>query len=176
MGRGSIIKKLLLVFLLPLVSAYSGDADIETNVTFQNFRWGTSQDEFIKKLGQPINREEHDGVASLIWENVFVLGYKTYMLAYFTDTGLQGGTYYFLTYDMNQLMKCYTEMGQELRSKYGPAGLFHPIQKELRNYECLWNVSGNLVHLKTNTRNGEPVTLMYISPELAKQIFDSSAR
>jgi hypothetical protein len=93
------------------------------------------------------------------------------MLAYFTKTGLQGGTYYFLTYDMDQLMKCYTETQQELRRRYGPTLLFHNILKELRPYECLWNVSENYVHLKTNTRQGEPVTLFYLSPELAKQIF-----
>jgi len=159
-----------LVFFLSLASVYANEAVYETNVTFHNFPWGTSQEEVIKKMGQPINREEENGLASLIWENVFVFGYKTYMLAYFTKTGLQGGTYYFLTYDMDQLMKCYTEMQQELRKRYGPTPLYYEIQKELRHYECLWTVSGNYVHLKTNTRQGEPVTIMYLSPELAKQI------
>ena len=163
-----VIKKLLFVFFLPLLSVYAND--YETNVTFQNFPWGTSQEEFIKKMGQPINREEKDGLASLVWENVFVNGYKTYMLAYFTKTGLQGGTYYFLTYDMDQLIRCYTEMQQDLRNRYGPTSLYRPIQKELREYECLWNVSGNYIHLKTNTRQDEPVTLFYLSPELARQV------
>jgi hypothetical protein len=170
-GRGFIIKKLLFVFLLPLAFVFASEAVYETNVTFQNFPWGTSQEEFIKKMGQPINREEEDGLVSLVWENVFVFGYKTYMLAYFTKDGLQGGTYYFLTYDMDQLMKCYTEMQQELRDRYGPTSLYRPIQKELRHYECLWNVSGNYVHLKTNTRQGEPVKIFYLSPELARIIF-----
>jgi hypothetical protein len=174
MRWGFIIKKLLLLFLLPLASVYANEAVYETNITFQNFPWGTSQEEFINKMGQPINRDEQDGIVSLIWENVFVNGYKTYMLAYFTKTGLQGGTYYFLTYDMDQLMRCYTEIQQELRRRYGPTDLFHVILKELRPYECLWNVSGNYVHLKTNTRQGEPVTLFYLSPELAKQITDNS--
>jgi len=160
-----------LVFFLPLAFVFANDTVYETNVTFQNFPWGTSQEEFIKKMGQPINREEEDGLVSLIWENVFVFGYKTYMLAYFTKDGLQGGTYYFLTYDMDQLMKCYTEMRQELRNRYGPANLYRGIQKELRDYECLWDVSGNYVHLKTNTRQGEPVKIFYLSPELARLIF-----
>jgi len=167
---GFIIKKLLLVFLLPLASIYADEAVNSTTVTFQNFPWGTSQEEFIKKIGQPISRGEKDGIASLIWENVFVGGYKTYMLAYFTKNGLQGGTYFFLTYDMDQLIKCYTEMQQDLRNRYGPTPLYRGIQKELRDYECLWNVSGNYIHLKTDTRQGEPVTLFYLSPELAKQI------
>jgi len=169
---GYIIKKLFLVFLFPLVSVFAKDIVYETNVTFQNFPWGTSQEEFVKKMGQPIHREEADGIASLVWENVFVFGYKTYMLAYFTKSGLQGGTYYFLTYDMDQLKKCYTEMRQELRDKYGPTDLYREILKELRDYECLWELSGNYVHLKTNTRQGEPVTIFYVSPELAGIIFN----
>jgi hypothetical protein len=122
-------------------------------------------------MGQPIHRDEVDGITSLVWENVFVSGYKTYMLAYFTKSGLQGGTYYFLTYDMDQLMKCYTEMKQELRSRYGPTDYFRDIFRELREYECLWELSGNYVHLKTNTRRDEPVMIFYLSSELATIIF-----
>jgi len=121
-------------------------------------------------MGKPIHQDEVDGIASLVWENVFVSGYKTYMLAYFTKSGLQGGTYYFLTYDMDQLMKCYTEMKQELRGRYGPTDYFRDIYRELREYECLWELSGNYVHLKTNTRRDEPVMIFYLSPELAKII------
>jgi len=168
------MKKLLLVLLFPLASfLFAGESEYANNVTFQNFPWGTSQEEFIKKMGQPINREEQDGLVSLIWENIFVFGYKTYMLAYFTNDGLQGGTYYFLTYDMDQLIKCYTEMQQELRNKYGPTNLYRAIQKELRDYECLWNVSDNYIHLKTNTRRGEPVTILYLSPKLADKIINN---
>ena len=71
---------------------------------------------------------------------------------------------------MDQLVRCYTEMRQELRNRYGPTNLYREILRELRDYECLWNVSGNYVHLKTNTRQGDPVTLFYLSPEFAKQI------
>jgi hypothetical protein len=166
--RGSVIKKLLLLFILPLVSVYASEGVYETNVTLQNFPWGTSQEDFIKKMGQPVNREEQDGITSLVWENVFVSGYKTYLIAYFTKAGLQGGTYFFLTYDLDQHMKCYTEMQLQLRNKYGPTDLYRGIQKEFRDYECLWIISGNYVHLKTDTRKGEPVKIFYLSPELAK--------
>jgi len=162
-----------LVFLLPLASVYANEAVNETTVTFQNFPWGTSQEEFIKKMGQPLTREEQDGITSLVWENIFVYGYKTYMIAYFTKNGLQGGTYYFLTYDMDQLVKCYTEMQQDLRNRYGPTNLYRGIQRELRDYECLWNVSGNYIHLKTDTRLGEPVKIFYLSSELAKLIMEN---
>jgi hypothetical protein len=167
---GVIIKKLLLIILLPFASIYAKDPVNERNITFHNFPWGTSQEDFIKKMGNPVHRDEVDGIISLVWENIVVSGYKTFMLAYFTKNGLQGGTYYFLTYDMDQLMKCYTEIKQELRNRYGPTPLFRDILKELREYECLWEISGNYVHLKTNTRQGEPVTLFYLSPELARQI------
>jgi len=171
--RGSVIKKLLLFFFLPLPFIYADDAVNEITVTFQNFPWGTSQEEFIKKMGQPITREERDGITSLVWENVFVDGYKTFMLAYFTKTGLQGGTYYFIAYDMDHLVKCYTDMQQILRDRYGPTDLYRGIQRELRDYECLWKISGNFIHLKTDTRLGEPVKIFYLSPELAKYLLSS---
>jgi hypothetical protein len=170
MVGGFIIKKLLFVFFLRLISVYADEAVKETTVTFQNFPWGTSQEEFIKKIGQPITREEKDGIASLVWENIFVSGYKTYMLAYFTKDGLQGGTYYFITYDPDHLAKCYTDLQQVLRNRYGPTDLYRGIQKELRDYECLWFVSGNYVHLKVDTRKSEPVKIFYLSPDLAKII------
>ena len=78
----------------------------ETNVSFRDFSWGTSMDDFIKKTGKPVSRETYNGLVSLAWENIDVNGYTTYMIAYFSKSGLQGGTYYFLTYDMDQLMRC----------------------------------------------------------------------
>jgi hypothetical protein len=125
-------------------------------------------------MGQPISREDKDGIASLVWENVFVSGYKTYMLAYFTKNGLQGGTYYFLTYDFDQLTKCYTDMQLQLRYQYGPTDLYRGIQKEFRDYQCLWDISGNYIHLKVDTRRNEPVKVFYLSPELAKIIFSAN--
>ena len=122
-------------------------------------------------MGQPINREDKDGIASLVWENVFVSGYKTYMLAYFTKNGLQGGTYYFLTYDMDEIIRCYSELREELRNRYGPTYLFNGIIKELRPYECSWNLPGGYVYLMVNTRRGDPVTLWFSSPELSKLLF-----
>ena len=143
----------------------------ETNVTFRNFEWGTSQEEFIKKMGKPVSKEEVNGLVSLVWENVEVNGYMTYMLAYFSKSGLEGGTFYFLTYDMDELMRCYSQMRQELRDRFGPTVLFNGIINELRPYECLWNLSGGSIHLKVNTRRGDPVTLWFSSPELSRQIF-----
>ena len=122
-------------------------------------------------MGKPVSREDINGLVSLVWENINVNGYTTYMLAYFSRSGLQGGTYYFLTYDLDQLMLCYSQMRQELRDRYGPTSLFNGIIRELRPYECSWELPGGYVHLKVNTRLGDPVTLWYSSPELSKQIF-----
>jgi hypothetical protein len=176
---GFIIKKFLLIFLLPLAVLPAADKDhkveepvnYETNVTFRNFPWGTSMDEVIKKMGKPVSREEINGLVSLVWENVEVNGYITYMLCYFSKSGLQGGTYYFLTYTMDELMRCYSEIRQELRDRFGPTYLFDGIIKELRPYESSWNLPGGYVYLKVNTREGDPVTLWYSSPELTKQVF-----
>jgi hypothetical protein len=169
MYRGCIIKKLLLVLIFPFASLYA--ADFETDVSFRNFPWGTSMEEFIRQTGDPISREEINGLVSLAWANVDVKGYTTFMVAYFSRDGLQGGTYYFLTRDMDELTRCYGEMRQELRDRYGPTWLFNGMIKELRPYECSWHLSGGYVYLKVNTRTGEPVTLWYSSPELSQQLF-----
>jgi hypothetical protein len=143
----------------------------ETNVTFQNFPWGTSMDDVIKKMGKPISREEINGLVSLAWEKIDVGEYSTYMLAYFSKSGLQAGTYYFLTYDIDHLMRCYSEMRQELLTRFGPTRLYDIISRELRPYESSWNLPGGYIYLNVNTRQGEPVTLWYSSPELTKQLF-----
>ena len=142
----------------------------ETDVSFQNFSWGTSMEDVIKRMGNPVSREKNNGLDSLIWEGVIVNGYATYMLAYFSNNKLQGGTYYFLTYNMEEHMKCYSEMRQELRDKFGPTFLFDGMINELRAYQSSWNLPGGYIHLKVNTRLGEPVTLWYSSPELTKQM------
>ena len=188
---GLTIKKLLFIFLLPLPFLYAGDRDkktdepvvYETDVTFQDFAWGTSMDDVIKKMGRPVSREEVNGLTSLVWENVEINGYKTYMLAYFSKSGLQGGTYYFLTRDMDDLVRCYREQQNELLERYGPTNLqkillgrfdadslLDPVTKELRPYESTWNLPGGYVHLKVNARQGDPVTLWFCSPELSRQI------
>jgi hypothetical protein len=172
-----VIKKYIFVLIMPLVilGANPGDSQesevSETNVSFHNFPWGTSIDDVIKKMGKPISREHINGLESVIWEGVIVKGYTTYMLAYFSKTGLQGGTYYFLTYSQDELMRCYSELRQDLRNLYGPTHLFDRIIKEMRPYECSWTLPGGYVYLKVNTRLGEPITLWYSSPELTKQMF-----
>jgi len=168
----------LLILLLPFASLGASDKSgreepevFETDVSFRNFTWGTSMDEVIRKTGKPVSREEFNGLVSLAWENIDVNGYATYMIAYFSNAGLQGGTYYFLTYDIDELMRCYNQIRQELRNRHGPTRLFNGIIKEMRVYECSWNLPGGYVYLKVNTRTGDPVTLWYSSPELSQKLF-----
>jgi len=176
---GCVIKKFLLIFLLPLAVLSAADknskaaepVNYETDVTFRNFPWGTSMDEVIKKMGKPVSQEKVNGLDSLVWENVEVNGYITYMLCYFSKSGLQGGTYYFLTYTMDELMRCYSEVRQDLRDRFGPTYLFDGIIREHRPFECSWNLPGGYVYLMVNTREDDPVTLWYSSPELTKKIF-----
>jgi hypothetical protein len=181
-NRGFIIKKYLLFFLLPLtaLSIYAADKErkaeeplvYETDVTFRNFPWGISMDEVIKKMGKPVSREEFNGLASLVWQDVDVNGYTTFMLFYFSPKGgLQGGTYYFVTRDQDEFTRCYGEIQQELREHYGPTLLFDVIIRELRPYESSWDLPGGYVYLRANARLGEPVTLWYSSPELTTKVF-----
>jgi hypothetical protein len=142
-------------------------------VVFRGFAWGTAMAEFTAKMGQPIAQEERDGLVSLVYENIMVDGYTAYMVVYFSRAGLEGGTYYFLTRDLDDLMRCYTETQKRLLAQYGPTTLCDGIIREMRPYETSWNLAGGYVYLKVNTRLGEPVTLWYSSPELTKKLFGS---
>jgi hypothetical protein len=177
---GYIIKKLLLFFLLPLFALGAQSRDkkpeapvvYEADVTFQGFPWGTSVDEFTRKMGNPTSRENINGYTSLAWQNVFNNGYKTVMIAYFSRAGLQGGTYYFMTSDMEELVKCYGEVQRDIRDRFGPTPLYYNgSMREFRPYDSFWNLSRGCIHLKVNTRLGDPVTLWYYSPAMAKQLF-----
>jgi hypothetical protein len=174
-----IIKKFILILLLPLASLSALEKDskskepasYETSVDFRGFSWGTSMDDVIKKMGKPISREKVNGLDSLLWENIDVNGFATYVIAYFSKSKLQGGTYYFVTNNMDDTMRCYSQLRLQLRDRFGPTLLFEGIIKELRPYECSWDLPGGYVYLMVNPRQGDPVTLWYSSPELTKQIF-----
>jgi hypothetical protein len=169
---GFIIKKYLLIFLFPLaVLAAEEPVVYETDVNFRGFPWGTSMDEVIKKMGKPVSRETVDGLVSLVWDNVEVSGFNSYMIAYFSPKGLQGGTYYFVTYTIDDIIKCYGGLQMELYNRFGRTNLFDEAIKELRPYESSWNLPGGYVYLMVNARLGVPVTLWYSSPELSKKIF-----
>jgi len=170
--------KILLVIILPLAVFSANERTprdqnpvvYETEVTFRDFPWGTSQEEFIRRMGNPVSREEINGLQSLMWENIDVSGYSTFMIAYFSGKGLEGGVYYFLTNTMDELMRCYSDMRQELRDRFGPTHLFNGILRELRPYQCVWDLPGGFVHLRVNTRQGDPVTLWYSSQDLMRQL------
>jgi hypothetical protein len=168
---GLLIKKLLLLLLLPLAGLSAEVAvNYETEVNFRGFAWGTKMDDFIKKMGRPVSREKVNGLDSLLWENVEVNGYITYMIAYFSRSGLQGGTYYFVTYTQDEEIACYSQLRQQHLERFGPTRLHDIMIKELRAYECSWNLPGGYVYLMVNARQGDPVTLWYSSPELTSQM------
>ena len=165
-----------MIFLFPLAVLVAEEpVTYETDVDFRGFAWGTSMDEVVKKMGKPVSREEINGLVSLVWENVDVSGFTSYMIAYFSHKGgLQGGTYYFVTYTMDDVVRCYSGMQKELRDRFGRTNLYEGIIKELRPFESAWNLPSGYVYLMVNTRQGVPVTLWYSSPELTKQIFGSA--
>jgi hypothetical protein len=96
------------------------------------------------------------------------------MLVYFSEAGLAGGTYYFLTEDLDEVMACYRELQRNLVSQYGPGILMDEIIREMFPYESVWNLSGSYIHLKANTRTNEPVTLWFSSPALTKKILGNA--
>jgi hypothetical protein len=113
-------------------------------------------------------------LVSLAYENKELSGHRAYMLVYFSETGLEGGAYYFLTKDLDEVIACYRELQQTLVSQYGPGILMDEIIREMFPYESSWNPSGSYIHLKANTRTNEPVTLWYSSPALTKRILGNS--
>jgi hypothetical protein len=121
-----------------------------------------------------VTRENFDGLVSLAYENKEMSGYRTYMLVYFSEAGLEGGTYYFLTNDLDEVMACYRGLQQSLVSQYGSGILMDQIIREMFPYESVWNLSGSYIHLKANTRTNEPVTLWFSSPALTKKILGNS--
>jgi len=162
------IKKLLLIFTLVISPALYASEEVE--VLFHDFRWGTKMEDFTKKMGKPAYTEEVDDLKSLVYDKLVISGYQAFMVVYFSKNGLEGGTYYFNTFSLDELIKCYKDMQKELLGKYGPTVLCDGIIKEMRPYETSWNLKNGYVYLKVNTRRNEPVTLWYSSPYLTKKL------
>jgi hypothetical protein len=168
-----IIKKLVFIGVICALAFAPALYAQEEAVDFHGFPWGTSMDAFVKKMGKPAHTDEINGLKSLVYDGLIVSGYPAFMLVYFSNKGLEGGTYYFHTHNLEQLMQCYTDVQAELTEKYGPTLLSDGIIKEMRPYETSWNLKTGYVYLKVNTRRNEPVTLWYSSPELTKKLFGS---
>ena len=92
------------------------------------------------------------------------------MVAYFSRTGLEGGTYYFYSATLEDMKKCYTNVQNDLVAKFGPTLLYDEMLREMRPYETSWNLPSGYVYLKANTRYNEPVSLWYSSPALTKKL------
>ena len=141
-------------------------------MSFHSFSWGTRLEEFTAKIGKPAYVEENNGLKSLVYDNIEVSGYPVFMLVYFSENGLEGGSYYFHTFSFDELKKCYTDVQKELLTLYGSTTLSTTdgIFKELRPYVNVWDMPDGYVCLRVNTRENEPVTLWYSSPALTKKI------
>jgi len=176
MKRGCTIKKSIIVILFFLTVLFSPlYADEEVAVVFHNFPWGTSLEVFKAKMGNPVHTEAANGFQSLIYQDVQLAGFRAFVVAYFSKDGLEGGTYYFNTNNLEELMMCYANVQRELVAQYGPtppapAGRFEALLSEMRPYETCWNLSTGYVHLKVNTRTNAPVTLWISGPTLTKML------
>jgi hypothetical protein len=171
--KNSVVFSLVFLFLGTALFAEERMTKQE-NAGFRDFPWGTSLEEFIAREGLPAARESINGLVSLAYENKEMSGYMTYMLVYFSESGLEGGTYYFLTEDLDELMACYRELQRSLAARYGPGLLMDEIIRERFPYESAWDISGVYIHLKANTRANDPVTLWYSSPALTKKLLGNS--
>ena len=169
------MKKLpLIISALLITSALF--AEDEVTVKFHNFSWGTSMEAFKARMGNPAHEEELNGFRSLIYENVPLAGHRAFLIAYFSGSGLEGGAYYFNTNNLEEQMRCYTAVLNDLVLQFGhppsPMGRYETLLRELRPYESCWNLPSGYVHLKVNTRSSDPVTLWISFPALT-EILDS---
>ena len=151
---------------------YANEADV--SVVFHSFPWGTSMQEFTAKMGSPVYVEEDNGLQSLVYDNLIVSGYPVFMLAYFSENGLEGGTYYFNTFSFDELTQCYMSVQKELIGLYGATTISTTLQngsfREMRPYITIWDLPGGYICLRVNTRENEAVSLWYSSPSLISRI------
>ena len=167
------MKRLLLICMMFIAAALYAQEEEATDieVSFHGFPWGTSMSEFTAKMGDPAHRDTFNGMQSLVYEDITVSGYPVFMLVYFSQNRLEGGTYYFLTDSYDELVTCYNNLKVELAEKFGPTFLFDDIYKEMAPYESSWNnLTSGYVRLKVDTRRNDPVTLWYSSPGLTERL------
>jgi len=159
-----------------MVIAVALHAEAQAAVTFHGFSWGTSLQTFTARMGNPAYQEEVNGLRSLVYDNVEFSGYPVFLIAYFSQTGLEGGTYYFNTFSYEERIQCYTNIRRELIERYGSTYLndiFSSTFREMAPYESSWDLPDGYVHLKVDTRRNDPVTLWYSSPALTRILFGS---
>jgi len=164
------MKRFILIFSISFFSV-SLFAQNEKAVTFHSFTWGTSADAFRARMGNPALVENSGGFQSLIYENVSWAGHRAFLVAYFSQSGLEGGMYYFDTIGLEDMMICYDDVQKELVTFFGPtppppAGRYETLMREMRAYESCWILPDGYIHLKVNTRTGDPVTLWISFPTL----------
>ncbi|MCL2210282.1 MAG: hypothetical protein FWB89_09010 [Treponema sp.] len=168
------MKRLFVIFALAMAPAiFAQDEFRAAEVIFHDFTWGTSMKDFTSRMGTPVHSDKINGLTSLVYDNLIVSGYPTFMVVYFSNNGLEGGTYYFHTNTLDELMQCYKDVQKELLERYGPTQLRDGIIREMRPYETSWNLDTGYVYLKVNTRLNEPVSLWYSSPYLTRMLFGS---
>jgi len=182
------MKRLLLIFTLLFLTtvlytqSMTGSASSAGNrgavsgvpaITFNSFTWGTSIDAFKARMGNPAFVEDSGGYQSLIYQNTLFANNRALMITYFSGNGLEGGMYYFYADGLEEIMMCYDSVQRELVTHYGhppspPLGRYEVLMREMRVYETCWMLPGGYIHLKVNTRTGDPVTLWISFPALTE--------
>jgi len=166
------MKKLLLILIsLLMITTFLYAQEGSTEILFHGFPWGTSIQEFKARMGEPAHVEEVNGLQSFVYQDIRVFGFSAFMVVFFSANGLEGGTYYFDTAGIEELMRAYADIQAELLAMYGPTLLYEELRREMRTYETSWNLPSGYVYLKINTRWwNEPVTLWLSSPALTRKL------
>ena len=162
---------LLIIFALVIAPVMFAQEAVEKEAKFHNFNWGTSYAEFTAKMGNPAVVDEVNGLKSLVYGDLRMLGYEIFMVVYFSQNGLEGGTYYFNTLSAEERIKCYKDMQIDLQAKYGTARVLDMILREAMPHESSWALDSGYVQLTVDTRRNDPVTLWFSSPWLTNKLF-----
>jgi hypothetical protein len=167
-----MLKKLIFACVICILAAAPTlVAQEAVEVRFHNVPWGTSIEDFITMMRKPpAHTDEIDGLTSLVFDNLIVSGYQAFMVAFFSQNGLECGTYYFNTLSNDERAKCYNDVQRELHERFGPTQLFDTLYREMAQYVSSWNFNSGYVHLKIDTRRNDPVTLWFSSPALTRRI------
>jgi len=175
MEWGYTLKKAVLIFIA-LLMATALYAQTGTAMGFHNFPYGTSMETFRARMGNPVHSDEVNGLQSLVYDNVQFQGYSVFMIAFFSGNGLEGGTYYFYTRNLEDMTACYTALQREMIRLYGPTLVYEPetsgkvVMREARIYESTWSLPAGYIYLKANRRSDEPISLWFSSPSLTRRL------
>ena len=133
---------ILVLFIASTLSAQDEPLR-ERELTFRDFPWGTSKEEFIAKEGEPFERIKDISLEDLIYDNVIVSSYECVMVVRFLNNELIQGKYCLKLSSPESAKNCYDDLSEKLifvydTPDYAEDNYFH---------SSFWNFTGGDISL-----------------------------